>query len=109
MESHSILEGSSDLNLSLAPPSTEETAQTETTHENVLVQHTNFHTGSSSMQATNMHNEIPVAMITPYATLVMAKSSEKTVVDETNFFGAHCAASATNVGLCLLARNQECV
>ncbi|KAI5355750.1 hypothetical protein L3X38_008645 [Prunus dulcis] len=29
-------------------------------------------------------------------------------MEETHFFNAHCVASVANVGLCLLARNQEC-
>ncbi|VVA36448.1 PREDICTED: [Prunus dulcis] len=104
MEFPSIPEASTYLNLSLAPPSNQ-----ETTHENVVFPHSNFHIGSTSVQAANMHNEIPATMnmLTPYANLVMAKRSNKTAVKETNFFSGHCAGSVTNVGLHLLARNQE--
>ncbi|KAH0995747.1 hypothetical protein GBA52_019611 [Prunus armeniaca] len=56
---------------------------------------------STSVQAANMHNEIST-------TMVMARRFDKIAVEETNFFNAHYAASVENLGLRLLARNQEC-
>ncbi|BBN68012.1 hypothetical protein Prudu_254S000200, partial [Prunus dulcis] len=43
----------------------------KTTHENVVFPPSNFHIGSTSVQAANMHNEIPATMnmLTPYANL----------------------------------------
>ncbi|CAL9022023.1 unnamed protein product, partial [Prunus brigantina] len=57
MEFPSIPESSLDLNLSPAPPSTQKTS-----HENVVFPHSNFHTGSTSVQVVNMHNEMLSSM-----------------------------------------------
>ncbi|KAL6280571.1 hypothetical protein ACE6H2_017452 [Prunus campanulata] len=77
MEFPSIPGASIDLNLSLAHSSNH-----ETTHENVVFPHSNFQTDSTSVQAANMHNEIPATI--------------------------NIAASVANVGLRMLARNQKC-
>ncbi|CAB4307805.1 unnamed protein product [Prunus armeniaca] len=105
MEFPTIPEASTYLNLSLASPSNQ-----ETTCENVVFPHSNFHTNSTSMQAAKMHNEIPTTMnmLTPYENLVMARRFDKTAVDVTNFFSAYWAASIANVGLRFLARKQKC-
>lgn len=38
----------------------------------------------------------------------MSRRFDKIAMEETNFFNAHCVVSVANVGLRLLARNQEC-
>lgn len=57
MEFPLIPESSLDLNLSLAPPSTQEMS-----NENVVFPHSNFHTGSTFVQVVNMHNEMLSSM-----------------------------------------------
>ena len=96
----SIPKAFTDLNLSLAPPSNQ-----KTTHENVVFPHSNFHTGSTSMQAVNMHNEILSSM---HLRNEMARRYDKTTVEETQILNARSAASVANLGLHLLAMNQKC-
>ncbi|KAH0996042.1 hypothetical protein GBA52_019906 [Prunus armeniaca] len=100
MEFLSIPESSSYLNLSLATPLNQETS-----HENVLFPHSNFRTGSTYVQAVNMHNEILSNM---HLHNEMARRSNKTAVEDTQFLNARNAASMANLVLRMLARNQEC-
>lgn len=100
MEFLSIPKSSSDLNLSLAPPLTQETS-----HENVVFPYSNFHTGSTFVQAVSMHNEILSSM---HLHNEMARRFDKTAVEETHFLNARSAALVANLRLRLLARNQEC-
>ncbi|KAI5351775.1 hypothetical protein L3X38_004666 [Prunus dulcis] len=52
-----------------------------------------------------MHNEILSSM---HLHNGMARRSNKTVVEETQFLNARSSASVANLGFRLLARNQEC-